>query len=84
MEEPMARNLEHDIDRLARGLDELRRSFTGFSGRASGAASDAADIVSSRVRGGAAGLQHEIENRPLTSIALAFLAGLLIGRFTPR
>lgn len=80
----MARNMEHDIDRLARGLDELRQGFSQFSGRASGAASDAADMVGSRVKGGAVSLQHEIEHRPLTSIAVAFVAGLLIGRFTPR
>lgn len=80
----MARNLEHDIDRLTKGLDELRRGFSSFTGRASGAAADAADVVSHQVKGSASSLAHEIENRPLTSIALAFVAGLLIGRFTPR
>jgi ElaB/YqjD/DUF883 family membrane-anchored ribosome-binding protein len=85
------RNLEQDIDTLTSTLADLRAEIGTLAGRAGGAAQDAigAGRRGARRVGKAAStvsdeLQGHVTERPLTSLGLAFAAGLAIGRFLCR
>ncbi|MGK9166508.1 hypothetical protein KXR53_09445 [Inquilinus limosus] len=82
------RNLEQDIDALTRTLAELRSEIGALAGDAARDAVDAGRRGARRV-GRAAdvaaeGIQGQVAERPLTSVGLAFAAGLAIGRFLVR
>jgi ElaB/YqjD/DUF883 family membrane-anchored ribosome-binding protein len=82
------RNLEQDVDALTRTMSELRSEIGTLAGRAGGAAQDAGRCGVRRVgraADAAAGeIQGHVAERPLTSVGLAFAAGLAIGRFLVR
>ena len=85
------RNLEQDVDALTRTISELRSEIGALAGRAGGAAHGAVDAgrwgvrrVGHAAEAAADGIQGQVAERPLTSVGLAFAAGLAIGRFLVR
>ncbi|MGK9230515.1 hypothetical protein KXS07_04100 [Inquilinus limosus] len=82
------RNLERDIDALTRTLAELRSEMGVLAGDAARDAVDAgrrgARYVGTAANAATEGIQDQVAERPLTSIGLAFAAGLAIGRFLVR
>ncbi|MGL4966476.1 MAG: hypothetical protein ACRC67_34960 [Inquilinus sp.] len=82
------RNLEQDVDALTRTISELRSEIGTLAGRAGGAAQDAGRWGARRVghaaEAAADRVQGQVADRPLTSVGLAFAAGLAIGRFLVR
>jgi ElaB/YqjD/DUF883 family membrane-anchored ribosome-binding protein len=89
------RNLEQDVDALAQSLDEIRASLAKLTDALGATAVDAvaegrsraeAAATAARVRAedAAASLTREIEARPLTSVAAAFLLGVIAGKLVVR
>jgi ElaB/YqjD/DUF883 family membrane-anchored ribosome-binding protein len=85
------RNIEQDVDSLTSTIADLRAEIGRLTGRAGGAAQDAVDAGKRGARrvGKAADafsdeIQGHVTERPLTSLGLAFAAGLAIGRFLCR
>lgn len=89
------RNLEQDVDALAQSLDEIRTSLGKLTDALGATAVDAvaegrsrAEAAVGAARGraedAAASLTREIEQRPLTSVAAAFLLGVIAGKLVMR
>lgn len=90
-----ARNLEQDIDALAQSLDEIRASIArltdalGTTARNAAAegrhqAERMAHAALDGVEDGMSSLSREVEQRPLTSVGIAFLLGIITGKLILR
>ncbi|MEO3433449.1 hypothetical protein [Inquilinus sp. CAU 1745] len=84
--------LRLDISNLSKALGDTARSEVNTqAGRAKGAARDAADRLDEatlrarlKAREGATAIENQIEERPFTSVMVAFGIGLLLGKVMDR
>jgi len=81
-------NLRDDLDALRKDVAKLSEDVRSIAGDRIGAARDRARDTANwaRERGEAAANEvgHRIEERPLTSVAVAFGVGMVIGRLLDR
>ena len=84
------RNVERELDELHSGLGELRDNLGQWVDRAGDAGNRAlrqardraghvVDDARGRARAGVSAAQSEIEERPFTSVGVAFFAGAVVG-----
>lgn len=98
------RDLKHEIDRLQKGLDEVRgslgslvdragdhvdraadegqrrfRQYRDAAGELSQHVSHRADQLAHHANDGVSLLKDQVEDRPIASVAVAFLVGLAVG-----
>lgn len=80
--------LRDDVDALRKDLANLTEKMRGMSGErfesARAQAREAAQRVRDRGQAAVDEVGHRIEERPLTSVAVAFGVGMLIGRLLDR
>jgi len=86
---------EEDVAALREQLERVRAELAGVTGTLQELAGDAGDEVRGRVRAAAAGaraearrageaISSEIQEKPLASLAIAFIIGLLFGALFSR
>lgn len=91
----MASSANDDLDALKKDVERLKGDIAAIAAHVRGAADEAADNVSDHVRNagrkseaaareqfdrGRSAVEHELSERPLTTLGLIFAAGLVIGR----
>ncbi len=81
-------NLRDDLDALRKDVSKLTDDVRGIASERVSAARDRARDTAYRARDRgeavASEVGHRIEERPLTSVAVAFGVGMLIGRLLDR
>lgn len=91
----MATNVNKDLDELRDEVSKLRSDITDIADTLTKLAGDAVTDGQNRFRQSSArtrekarevwgGLEHELEERPLTSVAVAFGLGFVLGKLLDR
>lgn len=94
----LSRNIDKDVDALARTIEELKDQVATLTSRAGGEAEALLDDgrrharrvralagdVATHLRGHAGAVQDEMSQHPVASVTAGFVIGLLIGRFFMR
>jgi hypothetical protein len=75
------RSLDQEFDALRKDLDSLKSTLAR---KGMAAVDSAVSTARSSSEQGMAAIEHQIVDRPLTSVLIAFAAGVLIGKLTDR
>jgi ElaB/YqjD/DUF883 family membrane-anchored ribosome-binding protein len=69
---------------IMRNRNRLRETIAELEGRAKERLRDTSDVLKDRGHGAIAGWRTGVEHRPITSVAIAFAAGLLLASLIER
>jgi ElaB/YqjD/DUF883 family membrane-anchored ribosome-binding protein len=75
------RSLDKEFDALREDLDSLKKTLTRKGLRA---IDEAVSSAAANSQQGLQAIENQITERPLTSLLVAFAAGVLIGKLTDR